>query len=380
MKKVLIIAPYPYLPFFSGGQKFIAQFLDYLGKEVDLTVISVADNDFTLAKTYKTIPLLKKSFSRYFDFSLVSKITDLVKKEKFDTVIWEHPYLAWVAFRIRKRTGVKTIIHTHNIEYQRFRSTRRWWWPVLKIYEKWSFKKADAILFITAEDKNFAVTDWKIEKDKCVDLPFGITIKKYPEDKDICRDLVSKAHAIGKKEKILLFSGLLNYQPNIDALKIILDKINPLLLPISSFYYKIIICGKALPAELNSLKEYADKNIIYAGFITDIATYTKAADIFINPVLTGGGIKTKMVEAIAYGTTVISTQSGATGIIKNICGEKLSIIPDNDWKAFSNAIISNADKILETPQAYYDYYYWEKVIKNMRAALPDKFTGDPENN
>ena len=147
MKKVLAIAPYPYLPFFSGGQKFIAQFLDYLGKEVDLTVISVADNDFTLAKTYKTIPLLKKSFSRYFDFSLVSKITDLVKKEKFDTVIWEHPYFAWLAFRIRKKTGVKTIIHTHNIEYQRFRSTRRWWWTVLKIYEKWSFKKADSLFF-----------------------------------------------------------------------------------------------------------------------------------------------------------------------------------------------------------------------------------------
>lgn len=70
---------------------------------------------------------------------------------------------------------------------------------------------------------------------------------------------------------------------------------------------------------------------------------------------TGGGIKTKMVEAIAYGTTVILTQSGATGIIKNICGEKLIIIPDNDWTAFSNAIISNADKKPETPEVYYDY-------------------------
>ncbi len=149
MTKVLAIAPYAYLPFSSGGQKFIAQFLEYLGKEIDLTVISVADNDFSLAKTYKTIPLLKKSFSRYFDFSLVSKISALVQQEGFDTIIWEHPYYAWLAFRVRKRTGVKTIIHTHNIEYQRFRSTGRWWWPILKVYEKWSFKKADGLFFIT---------------------------------------------------------------------------------------------------------------------------------------------------------------------------------------------------------------------------------------
>ena len=71
MKKVLAIAPYSYLPGFSGGQKFMAQFYEYLGKEIDLTVISVAENDFSLAKNYKTISFLKKSFYRYVDLSLL---------------------------------------------------------------------------------------------------------------------------------------------------------------------------------------------------------------------------------------------------------------------------------------------------------------------
>ncbi|MBK7560874.1 MAG: hypothetical protein IPI68_04995 [Chitinophagaceae bacterium] len=56
------------------------------------------------------------------DRTLVHKITDIVEKEKFDTLVCEHPYFAWLAFRIRKRTRIKVIIHTHNIEYQRFRS------------------------------------------------------------------------------------------------------------------------------------------------------------------------------------------------------------------------------------------------------------------
>ena len=51
MKKLLVIAPYNYLPWFSGGQKSIARFLEFLGKESDLSVITVAEGmlfrDFT---------------------------------------------------------------------------------------------------------------------------------------------------------------------------------------------------------------------------------------------------------------------------------------------------------------------------------------------
>lgn len=380
MKKVLVIAPYPYLPFFSGGQKFIAKFLEYLGKEVDLTVVTVADNDFTLVENYKTIPLLKKSFSRYYDKSLISKITALVMKEGFDTVIWEHPYYAWLAFRIKKRTGVRTIIHTHNIEYQRFRSTGRWWWPVLKAYEKRSFKKADAIFFITPEDKSFAITRWKIEKEKCIDLPFGIDIKEFPSDKKEARISILQRHNIGNNEKILLFNGVLNYKPNLDALKVILDKVNPLLLAQPSFSYKIIICGKGLPEEMNRLNDYAGKNIIYAGFVNDIETYFKAADVFLNPVQSGGGIKTKMVEAIAYGTTVIATETGATGILKEAGGGKIVIVPDNNWKEFGKAVIDNAAGNSPTPKSFYDNYYWENVIQNMISTLANQFPGQPKHN
>ena len=159
----------------------------------------------------------------------------------------------------------------------------------------------------------------------------------------------------------------MNYQPNLDALKVILDKINPVVLADSSFKYKIIICGKGLPDELDSLKGYANKNIIYAGFIQDINIYYKAADIFLNPVQSGGGVKTKMVEAIAFGTTVVSTESGAAGIVKNVCGEKLIVIKNNDWDGFAKAIIDNVDNAAITPQEYYNNYFYGTVIKRLIA-------------
>ena len=366
MKKLLVIAPYQYLPYFSGGQKSIAQFLDHLGRETDLTVISVSENDPSLIKTYKHFAWLKKrSFSKYFDLSLISRLTTLIKNEKFDAIIWEHPYYTWLAGMIKKRTGIKTILHIHNIEYQRFQSTGKWWWPVLSIYEKRFFTIADEILFVSPDDKKFAIEKWGIDEKKCIEVAFGVEISTYPDDKDSCKKAIQAIHRVSDDEKILLFNGLLDYKPNVDALVAILKEINPILFQYPNFRYKIIICGKRLPSEFNELKEYADKNVIYAGFVQDIEMYFKGADLFLNPVQSGGGIKTKMVEAIAFGTTVITTETGAMGIHKNICGRKLIVVPDNNWKHFAQAIVTNADNGDVTPASYYDYYYWGNIVKKI---------------
>jgi glycosyltransferase involved in cell wall biosynthesis len=369
MLKLLDIVPYPYLPYFSGGQKSIAQFLDYLGKETDLTVVGTVNNEAALAKNYTHISLLKKSFYRYFDRSLVSKTVALIQRHKFDAVIWEHPYFSWLIDRVKKKTGIKTIIHTHNIEYQRFKSNGKWWWPFLEVYERKCFQQADIIFCISPEDREFAINQWKIAPQKCFNIPFGITIKNYPEDKAGCKKIVAAKHNIRETEKILLFNGLLDYKPNLDALLFILKEINPLLLSDNSFQYKIIICGKGLPEQLNELKEYADKNIIYAGFVDDIEMYFKASDIFLNPVQAGGGIKTKMVEAIAYGAEVISSETGAAGIEKSVCANKLNIVPDNNPVAFAEAIIKNAGASSVTPQAYYDHYFWGSIVQKVLAAI-----------
>ncbi len=369
MLKLLDIVPYSYLPYFSGGQKSIAQFLEYLGKETDLTVVSTVNNDAAFAKNYVHIPLLKKSFSRYFDFSLLHKTISLIKKNKYNAVIWEHPYFSWLAYRVKKRTGIKTIIHTHNIEYQRFKSNGKWWWPFLEVYERKCFQRADIIFCISPEDREFAINQWKIAPHKCFNIPFGITIKNYPEDKSDCKKNVAAKHTIRENEKILLFNGLLDYKPNLDALLFILKEINPLLLSDNSFHYKLIICGKGLPEQLNELKEYADKNIIYAGFVDDIEMYFKASDIFLNPVQTGGGIKTKMVEAIAFGAEVISSETGAAGIEKPVCGNKLNIVPDNNPIAFAEAIIKNSGASSVTPQSYYDHYYWGSIVQKAIAVI-----------
>jgi glycosyltransferase involved in cell wall biosynthesis len=158
-----------------------------------------------------------------------------------------------------------------------------------------------------------------------------------------------------------LFNGLLNYKPNLDAVKYIINITN-IYLCAENFSYKIIISGKGLPKEMEEdLKGLGGKNIIYTGFVEDIIPFFKAADILLNPIKSGGGIKTKMVEAIAYGATVIATETGARGILKEVCGDKLVVVPDNDWQGFGKAVIKHAINNTKTPDEFYRYYNWENI-------------------
>ncbi len=365
MKKVLAIAPYPYLPYYSGGQKFIALFFEQLAKITRLTVASVPGNEAPPSGAYTLLPLLKRSFFRYMDPGLMKKISALVQQEQFDTIIWEHPYFGWLAKKLQKRTGIKTIIHTHNIEYQRFRSMGKWWWPFLQWYERRCLQLADAVFFITPEDKNFATKTWGIPESKCVELPFGIEMPSYPTDRDESKKYIAALHGFSDSDTVLSFNGLLNYQPNLDALQVILDKINPLLLQQDSFRYKIIVSGKNLPEKFGQLSGYAGKNIIFTGFTNEITSYLKATDIFLNPVISGGGIKTKIVEAIACGATVLSAKSGARGIAQEVCGKKLVVLPDSDWQAFANAILNMAGSA-QTPEAFYRHYHWGAIMERIK--------------
>ncbi len=367
MKKILVIAPYKFLPWFSGGQKFIGLFLQHLAEETELTVISVPSNEIGLAKNYKILPWLKTGFSRYYDRSLIGKISQLVKEEEFDALIWEHPYYWWLASRVKKITEIPTYIHTHNIEYQRFRSMGKWWWPLLQFYEKKAFREADGVFFITPEDKSFAINKWKNDPEKCIDLPYGIETENPPEDRMACREKIAAIHGFSPTLRIFSFNGLLSYKPNIDGIRHIIEDIDPLL-ESSGISYRILICGKDPPLEM--VEAISKKNnIIYAGFTDRIDEYGKASDVLLNPVMAGGGIKTKMVEAIGLGTTVVSTKTGAIGMDPGICGNKLKVVADNDWNEFSEATIKAANNNDGTPLAYYEYYDWKNIVRRIADKL-----------
>ncbi len=367
--KILSIIPYKILPAKLGGEKGIAVFNEYLAKQAELIGVTTKNNDPHLANGYRLLNILSDNRSRYANPFLVSKIKKLITAFNITHLITEHPYYGWLASIIRRSTGVPWIVHSHNIEYMRSKSIGRWWWRALRRYEEWAYRSADKVFFISDDDLEFAVANLRVDRRKSLAITYGIEYSDVPADRAECRARVNELYKIDPAEKILLFNGALYHSTNYDALKIILDEINSFLLQRKDFKYKILVCGKGLPDFFNELKDYADKNVIYAGFVDDINLYFKSADIFLNPILSGGGVKTKAIEAIAMNCTVISTELGAMGIKKEVCGDKLKIVPGSEWKKFGDLIISSSEEYHQTPVEFFEYYYWENIIRKAVAFI-----------
>ncbi len=359
MANVLSIVSYKIFPAKFGGQKGIASFNEYFSKYHSLFCLTVKENEAGQA-SYPIINKLSNSKFRYinvFYFFLVKKI---IKEKKITHVIIEHPYYGWLGFIIKRFCDVRLIIHSHNIEAERFKTTRKWWWKILSRYEKFVHEKADHTFCISENDRRYFVNNYKIAAAKITVITYGIPCNNAPalNLKENARTFLLNKFLLNDNTKLYLFNGALAYKPNFDAVKNIIEKINPLFIK-KNIDYRIIICGNNLPAEMNGLKQY--ENIIYAGFVDDISMYFLGADVFINPVTDGGGIKTKLVEALGYGLNAVSTFNGAIGVDEIICNGKLLLSQNEDWQAFAKNMVRAKDISQPIGDAFFNNFYWDNI-------------------
>jgi hypothetical protein len=355
-----------------GGQKGIACFYSAFSKLLPITIVSTSNNGSPEHLNAEFLPVISNKKSRYYNPFLFFVIKKVINKNKSTHLILEHPYQGWLGLLLKWICNVKLVIHSHNIESLRFKSTGKWWWRILWIYEKTIHRNADINFFITDEDKEYAIHHFGLKTERCFTITYGFDFKIPPTsvERENSKFKLRTLHQIPSDYTILLFNGTLDYKPNLDAVKNIIDKINPLLNNNTDFKYKIIICGKGLPSVYKNLEGYP--NIIYAGFVDDISLYFKGSDIFINPVIDGGGIKTKLVEALGNNLFTISTLEGAIGVPENITNGRLIIIKNNDWGLFAQSIIKANYHNSSINQEFFDYFYWGKIAEKAKYAIETK--------
>lgn len=367
---ITALVSYKIFPAKMGGQKGIALFYQYLSRLLPVSMITTKNNELPTENNIRFYPILGNSKLRYINPLLFFSIRSLLRKNESTHLVLEHPYYGWLGILFKKFCNIKLVVHSHNIEALRFKSTGSWWWRILWQYEKLVYRLADINFFITGEDREFAIDHFKLDPVKCHTVTYGFEINKMPSlnEKLEAKKYLQIFHHLNQNEKILFFNGTLDYKPNLDAVIAILEQVNPILLAKADFNYKIIICGKGLPAEYDELRKYEAQNIIYAGFVDDVNVYFKGADIFINPVTDGGGIKTKLVEALGYNLSVVSTKNGAIGIPASLTGNKLYIA--DGWQIFSEAILK-VDASENIPPAFFDHFYWGNIAEKVKVILQE---------
>ncbi len=364
-----VVIPYVFLPPKNGGHQAGFGLCEALGNHLPTICISSFGNapgDYA----FKLGNAFGGGMSKYFSPVAAWRCYRLLKTSRAQYCIAQQPFIVPLLLPLLALTGTALLVYAHNIEYQRFRSMNKWWWRIVWAVEYLVYRLASQVLFISSEERETAIKVFGLNPSKCIDVPYGVERREPPPapDRDAARRAVAAEHGFSESERWILFFGPQNYQPNLEAVLFIARELAPLLKDQSKENYRILICGGSLPPVYEKLEAWRSYNLNYLGFVEDIDRYVLAADVVLNPIVSGAGVKTKVLEAIALGRTVVSTDSGASGIRRDLCGDKLIVVSDHDKDAFAREILQTlGQENATTPVAFFDYYYRDNVVK---ALLP----------
>ena len=247
---------------------------------------------------------VSRFYSKEFEKVLIKKI----KEEQYELIqlesLWVTPYLD----AIRKHSKAKVVLRSHNIEYliwERLADTcgsplKKVYLNMLasrlKRYELSMLNKYDSIVMIT--DVDAAV----YKKAGCtvpvITVPFGIDLSGYVQD----------ASALEKHS--LFHIGAMDWQPNIDGINWFLRSVW-ILVNEKHPDVKLYLAGRNMTEEIKDLKL---ENVIVEGEVADSNRFINSKSIMIVPLLSGGGMRVKIIEGMALGKTIVSTTIGAEGI------------------------------------------------------------------
>lgn len=366
--RLLSIAPYRVLPATTGGHLGIVSMHDALGKRCEDHIISTADNGDAEKYSFKMHRFFPPKPVRYIPRYKLDALVRLSRELGITHIFCDHPYMAPTAIALSKKLGIPWFLRSHNIESTRFRDLGKPWWRLLFAFERMAMKKANGVFFITPEDRNWAIGHYGVLPALSHIAPYGTTFDCIPEKPANARQAIAEKLGIDAGVPWFYFIGVHSYQPNAEAVRLIVTEVLPRLQQ-QGLQCHILIGGKGLPEEIQALIQQTGQVMKYTGFIDDLDAFIHACDVMLNAVVSGGGIKTKAVEALGYNKIVVSTANGAAGILPEACGDNLLLAGDNDWDTFAAHCITAAKRAPAIPDRFYDHYYWGAIAQKVLGVM-----------
>jgi sugar transferase (PEP-CTERM/EpsH1 system associated) len=113
-----------------------------------------------------------------------------------------------------------------------------------------------------------------------------------------------------KKPASMVFTGVMDYRPNIDAVVWFCDEILPIVqanIPAANF----TICGsRPAPAVRRLAKR---RGVRVTGWVADARPYLDRAEIFVAPLRMARGVQNKLLEALAMGLPCVASTAAWSG-------------------------------------------------------------------
>ncbi len=236
------------------------------------------------------------------------KLKELLKKESFDMVQLEGPYLGHFMEDIRKYCSTPVSFRAHNVEYLIWKSKadnetsslKRWYLrnmaSRLETYELKVVHQSDFLIPISPHDEAYFKSKGYIRP--ILTIPTGLSLDDYsqtplPTDPNI------------------FFIGALDWIPNQEGITWFLDKVfENLTAEIPQLIFHV--AGRNAPA--NFVKRLNHKKIVYHGEVDNARLFMQSYRVMVAPLQTGSGIRIKILEGMALGRPVVTTSVGIAGI------------------------------------------------------------------
>ena len=109
---------------------------------------------------------------------------------------------------------------------------------------------------------------------------------------------------------VITFVANFAYEPNVDAAVHFANDVLPSIVQAVP-RAQLMLVGNAPPPQVQAL---AGPSVTVTGRVPDVGEYLQAATVVVCPLRVGGGVKVKMLEALAHGKATVSTRVGVQGL------------------------------------------------------------------
>lgn len=238
----------------------------------------------------------------------------------------------------RRQTGPRLVLNSHELgSLPRQRRAKRSGNPLVKIanqLEARAWRKlqvsatdwADTTLCVTPQDYDL----YKAMGGKnLMTVPLGMDTEALAAD------------WTGGPEDRFLFVGSFNHRPNRLAAELLTDRIWPLVTKHRPTA-KLVLAGRGsreFLAGKGSQAHWESEQIEALGFVDDLAPHYRHCTLFVAPLPEGGGIKIKILEAMARGVPIVTTEVGAEGITTD---QESALVISRSDDTFAQAVLDAA--------------------------------------
>jgi glycosyltransferase involved in cell wall biosynthesis len=171
------------------------------------------------------------------------------------------------------------------------------WWRMRRFTRK-ILRDVDVVT-VTSKAERDLFGDLLREPDQCVVLPSVLDLRDYT------------GHFGQRDHNALLYAGSFGYIANYEAMQWFTQEVFGHIAGRENV--KVRVTGNTAGRDLDPLRQSCPQ-IEFTGFVDDIRPYFAGSGICIVPILSGGSTRLKVVEAMAWGTPVVSTRIGAEGL------------------------------------------------------------------